>query len=49
LAADVTACHIHRKAMLKAAHSGMAKTAGGTYMDVAASGYPILRKWVLKE
>jgi len=44
LAADVTACHIQRKAMMKAADSGMVKTAGAV-----AGDYPILRKWVLKE
>jgi len=49
LTADVTACHMHRQAMLKAADSGMVKTAGGKYMDVVAGYYPILPKWVLKE
>jgi hypothetical protein len=49
LAADVVACHTQRKAMLKAADSGMMKTAGGKYMDVVAGDYPNVRKWVLKE
>jgi hypothetical protein len=35
--------------MLKAADSGMVKTAGGKYMDVVAGDYPNLRKWVVKE
>jgi len=49
LAADVAACNIHSKAMLKSADRGMVKTAGGKYMDVVAGDYPNLRKWVLKE